>query len=206
MVMRARSYPHLATWLWGGSLIVGCVIFLILVTIQFIVITKGATRISEVNARFTLDALPGKQMAIDAELNVGAIDEKQAQQRRQELAAEAEFYGAMDGASKYVRGDAIAGLVIMVVNIVGGVLLAVTNGVALAEAMQIYAIFDDWRWLGFTDSCVDHRDQRRCAGYQVIIRIQSGRRNQHSIQKWPPCDVYRCDHFCWSFRLSVVCP
>ncbi len=124
----------------GGSLVVGSVVFLILVTIQFIVITKGATRISEVNARFTLDALPGKQMSIDAELTAGSIDEKQAQERRRELAAEAEFYGAMDGASKYVRGDAIAGLVIMAVNIIGGVLLGITSGMAFGEALQTYAI------------------------------------------------------------------
>lgn len=124
----------------GGNLIVGGVIFLILVTIQFIVITKGATRISEVNARFTLDAMPGKQMAIDAELNVGAIDEKQARKRRADLASEAEFYGAMDGASKYVRGDAIAGLVIMVVNIIGGVMLAMTKGDSLADAFELYTI------------------------------------------------------------------
>lgn len=124
----------------GGSLIVGLVIFLILVTIQFIVITKGATRISEVNARFTLDAMPGKQMAIDAELNVGAIDEKEARKRRADLASEAEFYGAMDGASKYVRGDAIAGLVIMVVNVLGGILLAVSNGQSLADAAKLYTV------------------------------------------------------------------
>ena len=124
----------------GGNLIVGGVIFLILVTIQFIVITKGATRISEVNARFTLDAMPGKQMAIDAELNVGAINEMQAKKRRAELASEAEFYGAMDGASKYVRGDAIAGLVIMVVNILGGVLLAVSTGQSITDALQLYTI------------------------------------------------------------------
>jgi flagellar biosynthesis protein FlhA len=124
----------------GGNLIVGAVIFLILVTIQFIVITKGATRISEVNARFTLDAMPGKQMAIDAELNVGSIDEKQAKKRRQELASEAEFYGAMDGASKYVRGDAIAGLVIMVVNVIGGVILATTQGMTITEAIELYSI------------------------------------------------------------------
>ncbi|MFK7765629.1 MAG: flagellar biosynthesis protein FlhA [Mariniblastus sp.] len=124
----------------GGDLIVGCVIFLILVTIQFIVITKGATRISEVNARFTLDAMPGKQMAIDAELNVGAITDVQAKKRRTELASEAEFYGAMDGASKYVRGDAIAGLVIMVVNIIGGVMLGLTKGEGLIEALELYTI------------------------------------------------------------------
>jgi flagellar biosynthesis protein FlhA len=124
----------------GGSPIVGFVIFLILVTIQFIVITKGATRISEVNARFTLDAMPGKQMAIDAELNVGAINENQARERRADLASEAEFYGAMDGASKYVRGDAIAGLVIMAVNILGGVMLSVTKGDSLGDAVQLYTI------------------------------------------------------------------
>ncbi|MEL7497686.1 MAG: flagellar biosynthesis protein FlhA [Planctomycetota bacterium] len=124
----------------GGNLIVGCVVFLILVTIQFIVITKGATRISEVNARFALDSMPGKQMAIDAELNVGAIDEAEAKVRRAELAAESEFYGAMDGASKYVRGDAIAGLIIMAVNILGGVILAVSNGQELVDAIQIYSL------------------------------------------------------------------
>ena len=124
----------------GGNLVVGIVIFLILVTIQFIVITKGATRISEVNARFTLDAMPGKQMAIDAELSTGAINEKEAKTRREKLTSEAEFYGAMDGASKYVRGDAIAGLIIMVVNIIGGVVLGVSNGLPVADALQLYSI------------------------------------------------------------------
>lgn len=124
----------------GGNLIVGVVIFLILVTIQFIVITKGATRISEVNARFTLDALPGKQMAIDAELNSGAIDEKEARAKRRGLTQEAEFYGAMDGASKYVRGDAIAGLIIMLVNIMGGVVLGISGGQTIAQALKMYSI------------------------------------------------------------------
>jgi flagellar biosynthesis protein FlhA len=124
----------------GGNLIVGIVIFLILVTIQFIVITKGATRISEVNARFTLDAMPGKQMAIDAELNSGAIDEKEAKSRRANLTREAEFYGAMDGASKYVRGDAIAGLIIMIVNILGGMMLGIIDGQTVGEALQLYSI------------------------------------------------------------------
>ena len=124
----------------GGNLIVGVVIFLILVIIQFIVITKGATRIAEVNARFTLDALPGKQMAIDAELNAGAIDEGEAKSRRANLTREAEFHGAMDGASKYVRGDAIAGLIIMVVNILGGVLLGMGEGQPITEALQLYSI------------------------------------------------------------------
>ncbi|MCG3180655.1 MAG: Flagellar biosynthesis protein FlhA [Phycisphaerae bacterium] len=104
----------------GGSLAVGLIIFIILVVIQFVVITKGATRISEVAARFTLDAMPGKQMAIDADLNAGLIDETAARTRRQEINREADFYGAMDGASKFVRGDAIAGIVITLVNILGG--------------------------------------------------------------------------------------
>jgi len=104
----------------GGSLIVGVILFLILVIVQFMVITKGATRISEVAARFTLDAMPGKQMAIDADLNAGIIDEAEARRRRERIGQEADFFGAMDGASKFVRGDAVAGLIITAVNVVGG--------------------------------------------------------------------------------------
>ena len=107
----------------GGSLVVGLVIFLILIIIQFIVITKGSGRVSEVAARFMLDALPGKQMAIDAELTSGAIDEPTARERRQLLTRETEFYGAMDGASKFVRGDAIAGLIVTAINLIGGISL-----------------------------------------------------------------------------------
>ncbi|MBL8816040.1 MAG: FHIPEP family type III secretion protein [Planctomyces sp.] len=124
----------------GGQLIVGLVIFLILVTIQFMVITKGAGRISEVAARFTLDAMPGKQMAIDAELNAGAIDDKEAKRRRDELSRETEFYGAMDGASKFVRGDAIAGLIITGVNLVGGVIMGMSRGMSFGESMTTYSI------------------------------------------------------------------
>jgi len=104
----------------GGSLAVGLIIFIILIVIQFVVITKGATRISEVAARFTLDGMPGKQMAIDADLNAGLINETDARRRRESIAREADFYGAMDGASKFVRGDAIAGIIITIVNIIGG--------------------------------------------------------------------------------------
>jgi flagellar biosynthesis protein FlhA len=104
----------------GDSLAVGLIIFIILIVIQFVVITKGATRISEVAARFTLDAMPGKQMAIDADLNAGIIDESEAKRRRESISREADFYGAMDGASKFVRGDAIAGIIIIIVNILGG--------------------------------------------------------------------------------------
>ena len=124
----------------GGNLVVGLVVFLILVIVQFIVITKGAGRVSEVAARFTLDALPGKQMAIDADVNAGVIDEAVARQRRQELAQEAEFYGAMDGASKFVRGDAIAGLVVTAVNLIGGIILGVSRGLTVAEAARRYSV------------------------------------------------------------------
>ena len=124
----------------GGNLVVGLVIFLILVVIQFIVITKGSTRVSEVAARFTLDALPGKQMAIDAELSAGTIDESTAKERRQTLTQEAEFYGAMDGAGKFVRGDAIAGLVITGINLLGGVLLGMTDGLSIGQAISRFSV------------------------------------------------------------------
>jgi flagellar biosynthesis protein FlhA len=119
----------------GGSLVVGLVIFLILVVIQFIVITKGAERISEVSARFTLDAMPGKQMAIDADLNAGVITESQANERRAKIVKESEFYGAMDGASKFIRGDAKAGLLITAVNLVGGIAMGYSRGLTIAEAI-----------------------------------------------------------------------
>ena len=104
----------------GGQIVVGSIIFVIIIVIQFVVITKGATRISEVAARFALDGMPGKQMAIDADLNAGIIDEREAQTRRSEITRQADFYGAMDGASKFVRGDAIAGILITVINIWAG--------------------------------------------------------------------------------------
>ena len=104
----------------GGSLAIGFIIFVIIVVIQFVVITKGATRIAEVAARFTLDGMPGKQMAVDADLNAGTITDEEAKQRRKDITREADFYGAMDGASKFVRGDAIAGIIITLINIVGG--------------------------------------------------------------------------------------
>jgi flagellar biosynthesis protein FlhA len=125
----------------GGNVVVGLVVFIILVTINFVVITKGAGRIAEVAARFTLDALPGKQMSVDAELQQGHIDERMAKQRRREISKEADFYGAMDGASKFIRGDAIAGILITIVNIVGGILIGVVmNGMPFGEAMQTYTV------------------------------------------------------------------
>ncbi|PIE59699.1 MAG: flagellar biosynthesis protein FlhA [Desulfobulbus propionicus] len=125
----------------GGSYVVGLVIFIILVVINFIVITKGAGRIAEVAARFTLDAMPGKQMAIDADLNSGLIDEATARKRRDEIADEASFHGAMDGASKFVRGDAIAGIIITLINIGAGFIIGVLQkGMPMAEAAQNYTI------------------------------------------------------------------
>ena len=123
----------------GGSYVVGTVIFLILVVINFVVITKGAGRIAEVAARFTLDAMPGKQLAVDAELNAGLLSEREARERRRSIEAEADFYGAMDGASKFVRGDAIAGLMIAGINILGGLVIGVLQGgLAIKDAAQIY--------------------------------------------------------------------
>jgi flagellar biosynthesis protein FlhA len=124
----------------GGNLVVGLVIFLILIIIQFVVITKGAGRVSEVAARFTLDAMPGKQMAIDAELNAGSIDEVESRRRRQLLVREAEFYGTMDGASKFVRGDAIAAVVITAINLLGGVIIGLTRGMPLASSVRTYSV------------------------------------------------------------------
>ena len=109
----------------GNNYVIGFIVFVILIIINFIVITKGSGRVAEVAARFTLDAMPGKQMAIDADLNAGLLTEDQARKRRKEIEQEADFYGAMDGASKFVRGDAIAGIIIMIVNVVGGLLIGV---------------------------------------------------------------------------------
>jgi flagellar biosynthesis protein FlhA len=125
----------------GGNYAVGIVVFTILVIINFVVVTKGAGRISEVSARFTLDAMPGKQMAIDADLNAGLIDQDQARKRREEVTSEADFYGSMDGASKFVRGDAVAGILILFINVLGGVAIGMLqHDLPLAEAMQVYSL------------------------------------------------------------------
>lgn len=125
----------------GGNYVVGAVVFLILMIINFVVITKGGERISEVSARFTLDALPGKQMAIDADLNAGLLTQDQARERRKEVAAEADFYGSMDGASKFVRGDAIAGLLILAINIIGGICIGIfMHDLSGTEAFKTYAL------------------------------------------------------------------
>ncbi|MDC7825073.1 MULTISPECIES: flagellar biosynthesis protein FlhA [Pseudomonadaceae] len=125
----------------GGNYVVGAVVFAILMIINFVVVTKGAGRISEVSARFTLDAMPGKQMAIDADLNAGLIDQAEAKKRRAEVAQEADFYGSMDGASKFVRGDAIAGLLILFINLIGGIAIGVAqHDLPFAEAGRIYTL------------------------------------------------------------------
>ncbi len=123
----------------SGDFVIGLIVFLILITVNFLVITKGATRIAEVGARFTLDAIPGKQMAIDADLNAGLINDKQAQARRRELEEESSFFGSMDGASKFVRGDAVAGIIILAVNIFGGIIIGATrHGMPMSEAADVY--------------------------------------------------------------------
>lgn len=133
-----ESFGHVVV---RGNYVVGAVVFFILVVINFIVITKGAGRIAEVAARFTLDAMPGKQMAIDAELNAGAIDEPTARARRRKVQGEADFHGAMDGASKFVRGDAVAGILITVINVVGGIAIGIMQkGMAVTEALQKYTL------------------------------------------------------------------
>jgi len=125
----------------GGNFAVGIILFIILVIINFIVITKGAGRVAEVAARFTLDAMPGKQMAIDADLNAGLIDEAMAKKRRAEVAAEADFYGSMDGASKFVRGDAIAGIMITFINIIGGIVVGMAqNDMSFTDATEVFTL------------------------------------------------------------------
>ncbi len=136
-----RVIKSFGNFVVGGNYAVGFVVFLILVIINFVVITKGAGRIAEVAARFTLDAMPGKQMSIDADLNAGMIDDEEARRRREDIAREADFYGAMDGASKFVRGDAIAGLIITGINILGGLLIGIIQrGLPIGEALQTYTL------------------------------------------------------------------
>jgi flagellar biosynthesis protein FlhA len=124
----------------GGNMVIGAIIFIVLIIIQFIVINKGSERVAEVTARFTLDAMPGKQMAIDADLNTGAITEKEARDRRNKIQEEASFFGSMDGATKYVKGDATAGLIITFINLIGGTVMGVTGGMDFAEAIQRYGL------------------------------------------------------------------
>lgn len=158
-----------ASFVIGGNYVVGLIIFFILVVINFVVITKGAGRIAEVSARFTLDAMPGKQMSIDADLNAGLIDENQARSRRQSIEQEADFYGAMDGASKFVRGDAVAGIIILLINLLGGLVIGVTqHGLSLAEAARIYML------LTVGDGLVSQIPARLSSHVEIDDLINSG--------------------------------
>ena len=136
-----RVIKSFGSFVVGGNYVVGMIVFIILVMVNFIVITKGATRIAEVAARFTLDAMPGKQMSIDADLNAGVIDENEAKERRMTITRESEFHGAMDGAAKFVRGDAIAGIIIAVINIFGGFIIGVfQKNMSVMNAAQNYTL------------------------------------------------------------------
>jgi flagellar biosynthesis protein FlhA len=136
-----RVIGAIGSYVVGGNYVIGLIVFLILVVVQFVVVTAGAQRVSEVAARFTLDSMPGQQMSIDADLNMGFIDQKEAQQRRKNLSKEAGFYGAMDGASKFVKGDAIAGIIIMLINIVGGLVIGVMQrGMPWSEALRTFTL------------------------------------------------------------------
>ncbi|WP_425325990.1 flagellar biosynthesis protein FlhA [Paenibacillus barcinonensis] len=129
------------SWIAGGEIAIGFIVFLILVVVQFIVITKGSERVAEVAARFTLDAMPGKQMSIDADLNAGLINEQQARERRSKIEREADFYGAMDGASKFVKGDAIASIIILLINLIGGFIIGMTvHGLDFATSLSTYSV------------------------------------------------------------------
>src|SRR3954452_2044214 len=129
------------TFVVGGNVVVGLIVFVIIIVIQFVVITSGAGRVAEVGARFTLDAMPGKQMAINADLNAGQITDEEARLRRSEISREADFYGAMDGASKFVKGDAIAGILIVLINLIGGIVVGMAQqGMPLGQAVQHYSL------------------------------------------------------------------
>src|SRR5258708_2133456 len=125
----------------GGNYAIGLIVFLVLIIVQYVVVTSGAQRVAEVAARFTLDSMPGKQMSIDADLNMGLIDQNEARERRKQIEREANFYGAMDGASRFVKGDAIAGILIVLVNIIGGLAIGVAQGnMSWSEALQTYTL------------------------------------------------------------------
>ena len=149
VLLNGHEGPHAAgqvieafgSFVIGGNYAVGLVVFIILTIVNFMVVTKGAERVSEVSARFVLDALPGRQMAIDADLNAGILTRDEAKARREEVRSEADFYGSMDGASKFVRGDAIAGILILIINIIGGLVIGpMTHGMSFGEAMRIYTL------------------------------------------------------------------
>jgi flagellar biosynthesis protein FlhA len=171
----------------GGNIVVGFIVFLILVLINFIVITKGSGRVAEVAARFTLDAMPGKQMAIDADLNNGVISETEARQRREKIGREADFYGAMDGASKFVRGDAIAGLVITVVNLLGGMAVGMLQlGMTAGEAARNFSL------LTIGDGLVNQIPSLIISVAAGIIVTRAGSRSHFGTDLHPTSCWARC--------------
>ncbi len=136
-----RVIAAVGSYMVQGNYVIGLIVFLILIVVQYVVVTNGAQRVSEVAARFTLDSMPGQQMSIDADLNMGLIDQAEAKRRRKNLEREANFYGAMDGASKFVKGDAIAGIVILLINIIGGLAIGVMQrSMPWADALQTYTL------------------------------------------------------------------
>ncbi len=163
----------------SGDFVIDLIVFSILMTVNFVVITKGATRIAEVGARFTLDAFPGKQMAIDADLSAGLLDDKEAQRRRRELEEESSFFGSMDGASKFVRGDAIAGLIILAVNIFGGIVIGDPPQHAARRSRRRFYEIVGWRRLGFANPYSDCIAVRRAA---CVERRHKGRNREGGPQ------------------------
>ncbi len=163
----------------GGNVVVGLVVFLIIVIVQFVVITKGAERVAEVAARFTLDAMPGKQMAIDADLNAGQITDDEARRRRDKIQREADFYGSMDGASKFVKGDAVAGLIIVAINLIGGIAIGVIQrGISFSDALSTLHAALDRRRPGRPDpGAADldrHRHHRHPRGVRPELQPRPG--------------------------------
>ena len=146
----------------GGNYVIGLIVFLILIVVQYVVVTNGAQRVAEVAARFTLDSMPGKQMSIDADLNMGLIDQDEARERRKQIEKEANFYGAMDGASQFVKGDAIAGIIIILINIIGGLTIGVAqHGMALGRGAADLHAADHRRRHRHAGAGAGHRDGHR---------------------------------------------
>ncbi len=192
----------------SGNFVIGIIVFIILVIVNFVVITKGSGRIAEVAARFHLDAMPGKQMAIDAELSTGAIDDKEARRRRQKLEDEGGFFGAMDGASKFVRGDAIAGLLVTFINIIGGMIIGIAQqGLSFADAAHSYTVLTVGDGLvtqvpalivstaaGLLVSKAGVSGSADKALLEAALRLSEGARHgrRRHAGRWRSCPAFRC--------------
>ena len=195
-----------ASFVMSGDFVIGTIVFVILITVNFVVITKGATRIAEVGARFTLDAIPGKQMAIDADLNSGLIDDKEATRRRRELEEESAFFGSMDGASKFVRGDAIAGLIITAVNIFGGIVIGVDppRHVAGSGRRRLHQTLRG-RWPRHADPGPDRVARRRPAGVEGRHARLDGKGSVRPARQLPASLATRWHRRCSSWRWRRGC-